>query len=754
MSVLILPGKRSKPCQNCKLLRRKCERNSTGESCKRCLASNKPCISEIPPIDKELEAIDGSVEMEYLLKQVHDLEHSMANFQAAMHHPPASQTQNQTDMDMDSMTDSPFLSPSASTSSFATPQSFSEEVLIRFPTSATSSPIMSSPQPPDALAAWVSKSNTGTSLRLFGCANGDRKDSTTDDDSQPHAWNLTLANGRLSLDSPIRSDEDLQAYSSAFHRFLSPFSALFENTAFVYERITHASLLPRTIDMVSYGQRRKRAIRDRPLIDPANPRPNPLLAAILRGEHGPIELIDRLVSAYMTCVNPAMPFLHEPTYLAAYRSRIRNNPYADLLTMTLCCSVGSSSCIHVNFTTYERRILADHFYSHAMRLLTDTFDEPEHRLETLMAINFINEYHRMTMRVNEAQKWIAVASMIAADLAKDFGTLPRYLSKPDHLPSAPPKAAGYGPPALTDDPLRAMFLRHHFLAICHQKYLNLVLHRNADVWELLNLFPLEITKDESETTYDFLSLMNHMLFYMANPIILDLTERLTHIMLGEETKVSLDLILRFDQVFDEWWSALPAEDRLCPGDPSKPESRQYLAACKSQKQLMLYCLSLAQKQEVYLSLARPRLGTRVSFDGASELTRAIQSRYVSCSFDCLMNILESLKYLEESKLYCVFSCDIILGVVDQLSTLCNVEDKVVAERARKQLKQTIRELECAWFMHGNIVVREHSPLFKMEQDKSLDYTHTMDMYDHYPNPALAFSYDVLRTSQDLYELTP
>ncbi|KAI8075184.1 hypothetical protein BC940DRAFT_287668 [Gongronella butleri] len=752
-------SRRPKPCQHCKLLRRKCERQSLDEACARCVASKRPCTNDDVDDDRELDAVDGSEEIQYYLRQVQKLERSMSDLAADMQrqqgHAPSKTpiVWREDAMDADSIS-SPALSwTSASVSSFSLQDEATGQhqvALARQFGSSSLSPSSSSGSP--RVTSWMTPDGAAT-LQLFDPVDKDKSQNDKDTrNSSDFTWNLTLTDGRLKLNSTIQSIDELREYDKAFHRFLSPFSALFEDTAFVFERFDNMSLLPRTIEILSKTKLKTKALTlyDVPSTVPlAHP---DLINGLRNGTPPPIEVIDLIIQSYMQCVNEPMPLLHAPTYLKRYHDIIRLDPYTDTITMAICCAHCASTCSHLPFPNYDRRVLADFFYERATSLIYDIFDDPDHRLETLMAVNLLTEYRRMSLRISEATKWIDIAVRLANDLAPMYDVKPAHLTKPDIYVSQFKRDDWCRKPKQSTEIDRVLFLRHYVIAFAHQKYLALVMYGNPDNWEFLNLHPIEIAPDESIVSHEFVEIMNVTLYFMTHPVMLDLTEKISRIVLGELTRVPLDLILRFDQLYNEWWQDMPEESRLCPGDPSKPDSLPYVAACTSQKQMIVYLLALAEKQEIYLRLSRPHRGTTMSFDGASELSRAIQDKYITSALDCLVNMLAVLRRLELTRKYCVFASEVFVGVADQLSVLASSENKVVANEAQKHLKSLLAELDEVWFMHGNKVSRDASPLLKMDMRRRNDplyvYHNIMESYDVYPNPALAFCYDVLQTSRD------
>jgi hypothetical protein len=375
-----------------------------------------------------------------------------------------------------------------------------------------------------------------------------------------YQWDLTLVGGNLRLDSTIGSFEELIAYGHALQKYLSPFSGVFDNTAFLFETMQPQSLLPMVIQVVSLTSptttRRKKLDSGTSMISKYHfmlkrRLPEVLLAAT--GKPPPLSCIQELLQTYFTCFNPAFPLVHASSYYAEYESVIRHDPSQHALTMAICSMVSISTCRHLLYDNYERRILADYFYQRAVDLLVDFFDDPERRLESLMVINFISQYQQQTLRVADARKWCTVAFMIATDLEQEYKLHPRstasappspndpytpasspVLSYPSPFPPSPlmssiPLSPPASEPALpsklvqtTQNVDAAMFGRHYIMSLCCQKFLDLIVEGNPETWQFLNSKPILFIEDECDVSHTFIAFYNCALQFMCHPVVLEM----------------------------------------------------------------------------------------------------------------------------------------------------------------------------------------------------------------------------------------
>lgn len=128
--------------------------------------------------------------------------------------------------------------------------------------------------------------------------------------------------------------------------------------------------------------------------------------------------------------------------------------------------------------------------------------------------------------------------------------------------------------------------------------------------------------------------------------------------LGEKAKVTLELILRYDQVYQDWWQSLPPHLRLCDQDPGNISCRPLVENCRDPVKLLVYIIAVSQKAEGNLTLAKPSNQAAISQGGTYELVRAIQERALKEALDCTECMAAAIRSLEANKLYCIckFSC--------------------------------------------------------------------------------------------------
>lgn len=521
----------------CKIQRRKCDRPTEDVDCSRCIKSNRECFNDDGGQDGEDDSVDGNMELQRLTAQVTSLQQ---NFQHLENHLLRSDTSSQNMVWEETALASWNHRHHSDNDLQSTSSSYSQLLLSPTLTACSSASVSSG-----------STINNGSMASI----NNDGKNKNTD-----YQWDLTLVGGNLRLDSAIGSFEELIAYGHALQKYLSPFSGVFDNTAFLFETMQPQSILPMVIQVVSLTSptttQRKRLIGGTSMINKYHfmlkrRLPEVLLAAA--GKPPPLSCIQHLLQTYFTCFNPAFPLIHASSYYAEYASVIRHDPSQHALTMAVCSMVSISTCRHVVYDNYERRILADYFYQRAVDLLVDFFDDSERRLESLMVINFISQYQQQTLRVADARKWCTIAFMIATDLEQEYKLHQRSAASSPPSPNAPSTPASspilsypspflpsplmssipLSPPAsepalpsklvqTTQNVDAAIFGRHYIMSLCCQKFLDLIVEGNPETWQFLNSKPLLFIEDECDVSYTFIAFYNCALQFMCHPVVLEM----------------------------------------------------------------------------------------------------------------------------------------------------------------------------------------------------------------------------------------
>ncbi|CAO3587429.1 unnamed protein product [Absidia cylindrospora] len=756
--------KRVKPCQRCKTLRRKCDWPSATEPCLQCRQHKQECLNDEGPKEIEDDSIDGNFDLQQLSLEVSSLKESLRYMERTLQQ--GRTTMMTTTSPVTATTDSELYNSSwipLVQYDSTTEQDDQHSYSLDINSDSMSSSLQLSPLTPYSSAP---------SSSLSTCSNNSSKNWTTNED-EDYQWDLTLVNGKLQLETPILTLNELLAYGNALQRYLSPFAGVFDNTSFLFETTQPQSLVPMVIQVVSWAPASSRGYvrNNTSMMDKYRfvlKRHDPAVLLAADNKEPPISCIDELVHHFLTCFNIALPMIHGPSFRAEYETLVRLNPTQHMLTMAICASVCTSTCIHVSYDIYERRILADYFYERAIDLLHDSFDDPEKRLETVIVINILSHYQQMTLRMAEGRKWCTIGFMIIKDLQRE------YRFHPDWPPSStetvnigsPGSATTHnsfstsGPESLvladlaptTTDKNLALFSRHYFMSIFNQKFCDLIMDHNPLLREAVDSQPILYMEDEDELTRSFIGIFNKGLQLIIHPVLVELKEQTQRMHLGEKAEVTLELILRFDQVYRDWWQSLPPHFRLCDQDPQDISCRSLVTKCRDPVKLFVYIVAVSQKAEANLTLAKPSNQSIISDGGTYELVRAIQERALKEAFDCTECMMVAIRNLEANKLYCIFASDLLIALSDLLCTLAASSSLSVKKGAKQNLMESLRELRQAKFMEGNLVPPGLSPLQLLDTPKPTSISSApnelsqgiMEMYSDYTIPCFAFGYDILR----------
>jgi hypothetical protein len=364
-------------------------------------------------------------------------------------------------------------------------------------------------------------------------------------------WQISLVNGQWRIHTDITTLSGLDQLYQILHTSPSPFQGIHGKTPIIIQACDTRTIFPLTIKLA-----RNHLLYDTKRLALQNgnhqglyPTPDLLIQR-------PKWVVDRLVYMFLKCYNPSMTFVHHPTYLAYYQQL--EDPLTCPVTMALCSYV---CCGHHNASTpgndnddvyyddngmewfssmMDRRAMGEYFYRQCRHTLDDIFDEPQRRLETVMAINILKRFLMNTLRVSEMRKLETIAYLICVDL-KPFYQSPSLASKRVE---------------------REMYARHYAFSIwCHVAvdFFMDSISSHDDV----DFIRLSILPGESEFTWKFLHLQNHFFDILLDPSVYIVYENVQRILLGDKVEMTLELILRFEQVTMKWWEQLPTDLRLC-----------------------------------------------------------------------------------------------------------------------------------------------------------------------------------------------
>jgi hypothetical protein len=228
----------------------------------------------------------------------------------------------------------------------------------------------------------------------------------------------------------------------------------------------------------------------------------------------PFSIVDQLVEIYFRCQNVYQPMIHEPTFRKNYKQL--KDPLSDLLSVSVCCYVCSSTCQHFHFSKKDRKNMADYFHSKAKALILDQFDDPDKRLENVIAINLLSRHLHMTLRIHECRRLIGMAYQIITDLKNEYGS-----SRFTEYSESNFDESDYSMRPLTEvssDVNHVLFTRHVTVTLCVRRLMDFV--TNTAVNDSSFHFPVWLyLDDEPELCVEFVRSQNWVLAFFNHPFI-------------------------------------------------------------------------------------------------------------------------------------------------------------------------------------------------------------------------------------------
>ena len=295
----------------------------------------------------------------------------------------------------------------------------------------------------------------------------------------PIEWDLTLTNGTLILETPIRTMEELVMFSQASLRYLSPFTGLFNKQPIRFESMSMSitigvSSLIQRHEMLN-SRRKRFAMLE---YDPENSSARPSTIADHRA------VVDLLIPMYMEQHNSITGLLHEPTFCKYYHSL--DDPLDDALILAV--SIDALMVLR-NFTCYtpsEKCILAEIFYERCKDKLFDMYDDPTKKLQVIVITSLLPLYVAdVLLKCLEANRMVNVALLACADLAKDCDKM---------------------------TPVEAITFQRNYFHLETNNRMHKMLYEDKVDFTVVptGRFEFQVLDDESEKTKRYMHLYNHI----------------------------------------------------------------------------------------------------------------------------------------------------------------------------------------------------------------------------------------------------
>ncbi|KAI8144967.1 hypothetical protein BJV82DRAFT_606934 [Fennellomyces sp. T-0311] len=340
-------------------------------------------------------------------------------------------------------------------------------------------------------------------------------------------WQLSITNGVLRLETPIRNVEELAQFSKASMRYLSPFTGFFTRQPIRFESQSISLTLGLTAAMQRHDMLKPRR-RQLALLDYNDSSQHS--TQISRST------IDHLVSIYLRHYNSIYGAVHQPTFLQHYHSM--DDPMNSALTLGVCVDAIVRVHHQLNYSANKLCLLGKLFYNRCKDLLFDLYEDPRQKLKVVIVTSLLSQY-LIIMHLNyiEANHLVTMALRVCPDLIRCHGG--------------------------TTPVERVLFQRHYLHLEMLSRVLKMLHEEKVDFTKPTGIEVMEALDDEPEKTKVYMAMSNHIFRLLGSPYVSDMMRRINNIFQGLPCDILLEDILQYEPLIKEWWSSLPEQYRVC-----------------------------------------------------------------------------------------------------------------------------------------------------------------------------------------------
>lgn len=235
----------------------------------------------------------------------------------------------------------------------------------------------------------------------------DGMDDENDYAAKEKQWDLIAINGIVTVKTPIRSIPELFDYCRWSLHYLPAFAGVLDQDSIYFESVGESLVhkayqsVPRTFAEKQEKEERAKALQIPVTLDYRF-------------------FIDQLIEDHVLRQTPRSPFIHVPTFIEHYRAL--KDPLNDPVTMALCVTATMRSTHLLNgYTIFQRRQIAEYFYRRCRLLLSDMFDDPSRRMETIVTITILYYYMILVkFRFHEARRLCTISNLLCNDLVNEY----------------------------------------------------------------------------------------------------------------------------------------------------------------------------------------------------------------------------------------------------------------------------------------------------------------------------------------------
>ncbi|KAG1175042.1 hypothetical protein G6F70_004828 [Rhizopus microsporus] len=505
-------------------------------------------------------------------------------------------------------------------------------------------------------------------------------------DNLLYNWKIEINNGCFTIETGIKSIGDLLSQQPSL-RYMSPLSSYATqlpdgSSALVRFKLQgHGSLFSLAGKIIPKLSTKKRSDEHKLL-----------LGHVMFSSRS---LIDKLVDIYFNCHNLYCGWLHESSFRKRY-SQLKE-PLDDLICASLCCYVCATPCDHLDFNAYQRRDMCDYFYLKAKEKLVDQFDEPDKRLENVIAINMLFSYMHMTLKLIEYDTYVTISTQICYDLQSEYEAA-KIQTGIDY----------------------ALFARHFTQISCVRLTLDCIANKPRshlpNSLPKMNAFPYE-----PKETKEYLQVLEWLNEVYSNPVMDRLEEQVHILSLGNTCALSFDTIFKLEQFLTDFRKMIPKDLQLCDDFFNEAKYTIYV--------MILQPIPTNDENDILLQHIQ-----QIALERSSQMTRLMLYG---------MRRLYQLKSSSHCQVV-MMSSMFMFYLIDLLVLQCSSTVEAVVIEGQQLLQEclviinTIRGVQCEDTFPQLLDVKRDIRDFIHSRKVDIDY------YDRFPDPWCALLHDISR----------
>ncbi|CAO3688150.1 unnamed protein product [Rhizopus stolonifer] len=428
-------------------------------------------------------------------------------------------------------------------------------------------------------------------------------------------------------------------------------------------------------------------------------------------------IMNQLINLYFNCHNIHLGMVHENSFRE--NLKLVEDPFDDLISFAICCYVCSTPCYHLDFNTQQRRIMSDYFYSKTKDGMLDQFDDPDKKMENVIAINLLFQYMHMALKFLEYDSYITVAYQICLGLKAHYKIV------------GPQPTIEY-----------ALYTRHLAGTYCLRIMLDCVTGK-AITRQPLPFPKLISLADEPEATRRFMQAQASIVSMYDHPFIDMLVEQIHLIYIGSTCTVKLEVLLRLDEIVSEHRQTVPEQMHFCKDIYNEEQCKKEIDNSED----FFTIFTFIQFSIIILGFHASFLQPVILNNETEELLHIIRQQSFDRSQKAARLALYGIKRI--SQLQCISPCHFQLATT---GALLYIFDTLILQCSAENMATEARQM----FFTGLASIGKTRGIQESDLPSSIQITkcdirefirsRTVDInhYNSYPDPWYALMYDLSR----------